>query len=46
MKCLAEALSYSFWRILSEQHQEIEDVSGSPEVDRDKAIEVEYQGMI
>ena len=55
--CSAEALSYSFWRTLSEQHQEFEDVSGSPELARDKAIfeifsysykaiEAEYQGMI
>ena len=54
---MPEALSYSFWRTLSEQHQEFEDVSGSPELARDKAIfeifsysykaiEAEYQGMI
>ena len=34
----AEALSYSFWRTLSEQHQEFEYVSGSPELGRGNAI--------
>ena len=35
---MPKALNYSFWRTLSEQNREFADVSGSPEVGRDKAI--------